>query len=173
MFWAFCNHLARQTRTLHIRILAVLTSVSLMRKWLKPGRLFCPYFRSDPWSTETLNRNVTEWFVPVMVPYHEDTGFTTEIIGMHTVHAGSATIAWRLPNTNWRIKQWLSWCITVVLRLYNDISILSFWWGRDLADWRPAFRTVRLPSQSPENWWSPLRYEVENPIEWRHFDSYS
>ena len=23
----------------------------------------------------------------VMVPYHEDTGFTTEIIGVHTVHA--------------------------------------------------------------------------------------
>ena len=27
-----------------------------MRKWLKPG---CPYFRSDSWSTESLNRNVT------------------------------------------------------------------------------------------------------------------
>jgi len=30
-----------------------------MRKWLKHGRLFCPYFRSDSWSTESLNRNVT------------------------------------------------------------------------------------------------------------------
>ena len=29
----------------------------------------------------------------VMVPYHEDPGFTTEIIGVHTVYAGSATIA--------------------------------------------------------------------------------
>jgi len=29
----------------------------------------------------------------VMVLYHEDPGFTTEIIGVHTVHAGSATIA--------------------------------------------------------------------------------
>jgi len=29
----------------------------------------------------------------VMVPYHEDPGFTTEIISVHTVYAGSATIA--------------------------------------------------------------------------------
>jgi len=29
----------------------------------------------------------------VMVPYYEDPGFTTEIIGVHTVYAGSATIA--------------------------------------------------------------------------------
>ena len=28
---------------------------------MKPGRLFCPYFRSDSWSTESLNRNVTTW----------------------------------------------------------------------------------------------------------------
>ena len=61
MLWTFCNHSARQTRTLHIRILAVLTSVSLMRKWLKPDRLFCPYFRIDSWSTKSLNRNVTTW----------------------------------------------------------------------------------------------------------------
>ena len=61
MFWAFYNHSARQTRTLNIHILAVLTSVSLMRKWLKPGRLFCPYFRSDPWLTESLNRNGATW----------------------------------------------------------------------------------------------------------------
>ena len=76
MFWACCNHSARQTRTLYIRILAVLTSrsVSLMRKWLKPGRLIWPYFCSDPWSTESLNGNLTTWFVPVMVPYHEDPG---------------------------------------------------------------------------------------------------
>jgi len=40
-----------------------------------------------------LNRNVTTWFVNVMVPYHEDPGLNTEIIGVHTVHAGSATIA--------------------------------------------------------------------------------
>jgi len=29
----------------------------------------------------------------VMVPYHGDPGFTTEIIGVFTVYAGSATIA--------------------------------------------------------------------------------
>ena len=29
----------------------------------------------------------------VMVPYHEDPRFTTEIIDVHTVYAGSATIA--------------------------------------------------------------------------------
>ena len=34
----------------------------------------------------------------VMVPYHEDPGFTTEIIGLHTVYAGSATIADRCVN---------------------------------------------------------------------------
>ena len=34
----------------------------------------------------------------VMVLYHEDPGFTTEIIGLHTVYAGSATIADRCVN---------------------------------------------------------------------------
>ena len=50
----------RQGRHWH-SIFAVLTSVSLMTKWLKPGRLFCPYFHSDSWSTESLSRNVTIW----------------------------------------------------------------------------------------------------------------
>ena len=54
----------------------------------------------------------------------------------------------RTDKVSWRINQGLSWCFSVVLRLHNNIYILSFWWGRDLADWRPAFRTVRLPSQS-------------------------
>ena len=63
----------------------------------------------------------------------------------------------RTDKVSWRINQWLSWCITVVQRLSIDISILSFRWGRDLADWRTAFRTVRLPYQSPGNWRSPLR----------------
>ena len=40
------------------------------------------------------------FLMSVMVPYHEDPGFTTELIGVQTVYAGSATIAWRLPNTN-------------------------------------------------------------------------
>ena len=61
----------------------------------------------------------------------------------------------RTDKVSWRNNEGLTWCIRVELRLYNDISILSFRWSRDLADCRPAFRTVRLPSQNLKS--SPLR----------------
>ena len=41
---------------------------------------------------------------------------------------------------------------------YGCTMTFPFWvFGEAVTDCRPAFRTVRLPSQSPGNWWSPLR----------------
>ena len=65
------------------------------------------------------------WFVPVMVPYHED------------------------PDSPQRSLAYIQYMLEP-LRLPE-------YRGRDLADWKPEFRTVHLPSQSPGSWWSPLR----------------
>ena len=136
MFWAFYNNSARQTRTLHIHILAVLTSVSLMRKWLKPGRLFCPYFPSDSWWTESLNRNVTTWC--------DGRDRITKTYSLCRIRYDCLNIA---EHELTRCHDGLTKDYHGVSRWYYGCTLtFPFWVFGDFADWSPSFRTVRLPS---------------------------
>ena len=156
-----CFVTIRQGRHGH-SILAVLTSVSLMRKWLKPGRLFFPYFRIDSWSTESPNMNVTTCC----------DGTVSRRPRIHHTYHWCAYSLCRIRYDCLKIAEHeLTRCHDGLTKDYHGVSwwyfgrtmtfpFLSFRWGRDLADCRPAIRTVRLPSRSPGNWWSPLRFSA-------------